>query len=560
MSFEIVRVWGLLAATLFFSTLLHEDAAILAGGYLVVENHLPAALAGGSLFGGVVLGDCAIYGLGRLARRSERLKRWLPATLSAGTADGPSWLSRRLYWVVAGCRLTPTMLFPTFAAIGFSKVPFRRFALAVLLSATLYVPTLFVAVVYFGDALVDRLKMWGWPVMGMAVLGLWLLRRQSTKRHQAAESDPLASRSGLLSVHHGMPALDPRDVRVPLSERIPAPLYYVPLVLQWFWLAARFRSLTLPTVANPSIEAGGLLGESKIACMDLIGPACSHWAARSAAIDTSPDIAATARTLEDAMTRAGIAYPMMVKPDIGWRGIGVRRLNGPADIEPYLAGYPLGSRLMVQEFVDYDGEAGVFYARMPGEEAGGIFSLTFRYYPFVVGDGRSTLRQLILANERTRWKAELHLAAHAAKLDEVLAENECLRLAMVGSNRVGGLYIDGRPWITAAMTARFDEIAKSMPEFWFGRFDVRFKSIEALQAGEDFLILEANGAGSEAIHMWDPNFPLLEGYRTLFAQQSLMFAIGDANRRRGFQPLTPFELISYQRRQQKLLGIYPESN
>lgn len=555
MSFEIVRIWALLAATLFFSTLLHEDAAILAGGYLVVANHLPLALAGASLFGGVVLGDCAIYGLGRLARNSQTVQGWLPASFQAGSSS--DWLSKRLYWVVAGCRLTPTMLFPTFAAIGFSKVPFRRFALAVLLSATLYVPTLFIAVVYFGDVLVERLKIWGWPVMGLAVLSLWLLRRQAIRREQKAKAAvPACS----LSVHQGMPPLNSLDVRVPLSERIPSLLFYVPLVLQWFWLGARYRSLTLPTVANPSIEAGGLLGESKIACIDLIGPSCARWVARSAAIDTDRNIDATVGLLEEAMARAGINYPVIVKPDIGWRGIGVRRLNGPEDIRPYLADYPLGSKLMVQEFIPYDGEAGVFYARMPGEEMGRIFSLTFRYYAFVIGDGTSSLRQLILGNERTRWKAELHLAAHAGHLDKVLPEGEGLRLAMVGSNRVGGLYIDGCPWITPAMTARFDEIAKSMPEFWFGRFDVRFASIEALQAGEDFLIVEANGAGSEAIHMWDPNCPLIEAYKTLFDQQSLMFAIAAANRRRGFSPLSPLELIAYQRRQQRLLKTYPISN
>lgn len=556
MSFQIARVWAALSVTLFFSTLLHEDAAILAGGYLVVGNHLPILLAGFSLYAGVVFGDLGIYGLGRLAHRSERVRGFMPKSLTSGTSS--DWLFRRTYWVVAGCRLTPAMLFPTFVAIGYAKVPFRRFAAAVLLSATLYVPTLFFAVVTFGDVLVERLKLWGWPVMILAVLSVWYLRRQAAKREAAP--DWALAHGDEIAIHRGMPPLKASDVRVPLSERIPAPLFYVPLVLQWFWLGAKYRSLTLPTVANPSIEAGGLLGESKIACLDLIGPSAAQWVARSAAIDTSADIDDTARRLETAVEKAGIAYPLMVKPDIGWRGIGVRRLDGPDHIRPYLAAYPLGSRLMVQEFVPFDGEAGVFYARMPGEETGRIFSLTFRYYPFLVGDGVSTLRQLILSNERSRWKVDIHLAAHARHLDEVLPKGQGLRLATVGSNRVGGLYIDGCSYVTPAMTERFDQIAKSMPEFWFGRFDVRYKDIESFQRGEDFLIVESNGAGSEAIHMWDPNFPLMEAFRTLFDQQALMFAIGDANRRRGFAPLTPMQLISFQRRQQRLLKIYPDSN
>jgi len=148
---------------------------------------------------------------------------------------------------------------------------------------------------------------------------------------------------------------------------------------------------------------------------------------------------------------------------------------------------------------------------------------------------------------------------HRDRLDTVPRDGEAVRLAIVGSNRVGGLYINGNNLVTPALTQRIDEITKSMPEFHFGRFDLRFESIEAFQQGENFSIIEINGAGAEAVHIWDPDFPLRDAYRVLFAQQSLMFAIGAANRRRGFKPLGAMDLIRYQQRQQKLLPIYPAS-
>jgi hypothetical protein len=56
------------------------------------------------------------------------------------------------------------------------------------------------------------------------------------------------------------------------------------------------------------------------------------------------------------------------------------------------------------------------------------------------------------------------------------------------------LYRDGSAHITYALTERLDQIAKSMPEFHYGRFDLRFRTIDALMQGEDFLIVEINGA------------------------------------------------------------------
>ncbi len=555
MAFEVVRTWALLAAMLFLGSLVHEDGAILVGGYLVVDAHLPAAVAGLSLFGGVVFGDCAIYGLGRLARRNARLGKLLQRF--CGVRVGP-WLSKRLFWVVVGCRLTPTMLFPAFTAIGWAGVPFRRFFGAVVVSACLYVPGMLVAVLVFGTALEYRLRIWGWPVIAAGMAAMWVLRRRA-----GSLVEPTTPAGTEIRAHRGMPPLKAEDLRVALAEKISPPLYYLPLVVQWLWLGLRYRSQTLPTVANPSIEAGGLLGESKYDCLRLIDSTQVNWVARSARIDTVEGIGGgeqTRRLVLAAMEEAGLGYPVVAKPDIGWRGIGVRRLDDDAATDGYLAAFPLGQRLVIQEYVPLDGEAAVFYVRHPAAPRGWIFSLTFRYFPFVVGDGKATLRELILANPRTRWKAPVHLACHAAQLARVPSHAEVVRLSTVGSNRVGGLYIDGRAQITPAMTDRFESIVRSMPEFWFGRFDLRFDCVERLQAGEGFLIVEVNGAGSEAVHIWDPNMSLAQTYRTLFRQQSLMFAIADANRRRGFAPLPIRGLVACQQRQQRLLKRYPASN
>jgi hypothetical protein len=195
-----------------------------------------------------------------------------------------------------------------------------------------------------------------------------------------------------------------------------------------------------------------------------------------------------------------------------------------------------------------------------------VFSLTLRYFPYVVGDGHSTVAELIRKDPRASWKSRCHLGGDPAHLglgpqdlSRVPGDSEIVRLAFIGSIRVGGLYRDARAMITPGLSRRFDAIARSMPEFYFGRFDVRFESIERLQAGEDFSIIEINGAGSEAIHAWDPEVPLGRVYRELFDTQSMMFAIAAANRARGFRPVGTFRFLRAAWRQQRMLKRYPPS-
>jgi hypothetical protein len=96
-----------------------------------------------------------------------------------------------------------------------------------------------------------------------------------------------------------------------------------------------------------------------------------------------------------------------------------------------------------------------------------------------------------------------------------------------------------------------------MPDFYFGRFDVRFESTEKLMKGEGFRIIEINGAGAEAIQAWDPNVNLLSLYREFFRSYQLLFKIGNLNRARGFKPMTFRGFLGAIRHQNRLIAQYP---
>jgi hypothetical protein len=151
----------------------------------------------------------------------------------------------------------------------------------------------------------------------------------------------------------------------------------------------------------------------------------------------------------------------------------------------------------------------------------------------------------------------LYLPRHQERLGHVLAVGEPFRLAFAGSHSRGAIFRDGTHLVTEAMRARFDEIAAAIPEFWFGRFDIRFANIEELRQGRGFRIVECNGAGAEATHIWDARVRLRDAYRTLFRQFALLWRIGALNRARGFRPESWTTFLKRWYRERSITDSYP---
>lgn len=344
---------------------------------------------------------------------------------------------------------------------------------------------------------------------------------------------------------------------VSFFEFWPGWAFYTPVLVHCFAMGVRFGSLSVLTAANPSIPGGGLCGESKLDILDQIGPPVRPLVASYTHITTGPDLRADMAAAEQALSGAGLNYPVVAKPDIGCNGTGVRLITDAADLARYLAAFPRGERLVLQEYIPYEGEAGIFYVRHPNEPAGKITSITLKYVPYVTGDGVSTLKQLILGDPRAGQVPHLYLPRLAHRLHEIPAEGEKVRLVFVGNHCKGSIFRDGAAHATPELAARIDEIAKSLPEFYFGRIDLRFQSIAALRRGTGYRIIEVNGAGSEATHVWDPTTRLWDAWRAQFFHYGQAYRIGAANRARGHRPLDARGVIRMWRLQRALMKAYP---
>ena len=364
--------------------------------------------------------------------------------------------------------------------------------------------------------------------------------------------------------HQGMPPLSLDGPALSFFEFWPMWAFYPPVMLYAAWLMLRYRGILLPTVANPSFPGGGFYGESKAEILTLAMRHTPEWVAPFIALQRPEAANADPRWEFEAalaaLEGAGLALPVVAKPDLGCRGAGVKLVRTVADLLAYIQAFPRGATFLLQRLVPFEGEAGIFYCRRPGQANGRIVSITLKYFPHVTGDGHRTLRQLILDEPRAGKLSHLYLRRHTARLDEVPAAGESIRLAFAGSHSRGAIFRNGTHLVTPEMEACFDAIAKRLPEFHFGRFDVRFEDFAQVQRGRAFMIVEVNGAGAESTHIWDRQTTLPQAWLALMRQYRWLYEIGHANRARGFKPMRWADFLRDYRREKLLTPQYPATD
>jgi len=300
---------------------------------------------------------------------------------------------------------------------------------------------------------------------------------------------------------------------------------YIPLMPYILYLGIKHRSFTLFTAANPGIPSGGFVGESKSAILVRLAHV-PEFTLLSACLPMETRFQA----VKEFLAACELSYPVVLKPDVGERGTGVVIARDDRDVRSYLE--TTTADTIVQKYVG-GLEFGVFYYRYPGQLQGHIFSITEKRFPQVTGDGRSTLTDLVLRDDRAVCLANQYLAGLR---DRIPAAGERVRLVEVGSHCRGTVFLNGAALETEALRGAVDSIAQSHPGFFFGRFDIRAATVADLQSGR-FDVLELNGVSAEATHMYDPSVSLLEAYRIMFRQWKIAFEIGALNRQAGEKPM-----------------------
>jgi hypothetical protein len=278
-------------------------------------------------------------------------------------------------------------------------------------------------------------------------------------------------------------------------EYWPTWLFYVPNVPYACYLALRAGSPVFYTAANPAVRYSGNGSESKYDTLMQLPEEVRPMSIRISK-DTSN---------EEVLQRfvdSGFEFPVIVKPDIGFRGLLVKKIQDTNALEAYLERY--GSiDLLIQEFVSLSEEAGIFYHRIPGKKSGTISSVTLKEFPEVVGNGRDSVADLLQQDHRLRTYTKLFLPLIGNERDRVLERGERFRLSVIGNHSKGTRFIYGAHRIDDALVEAMDRLFDQMPGWNYGRLDLKFKSWDDLLKGKNLKVLELNGIISEPTHIYD---------------------------------------------------------
>lgn len=298
---------------------------------------------------------------------------------------------------------------------------------------------------------------------------------------------------------------------------------YILIAPAWLWFCLRARSFWFFTTANPTLTFGGFDGESKSEMYSQLPP---RTVPKTIYASPAEDLH---QVLSDLKTR-GLSFPLAAKPDVGKMGLMFRRIGSEAELKAYHE--KIGCCYILQEWVGLPLEVSVFYYRYPHSKRGTITGFIRKDYLEVTGNGQSTLEQLMFEYPRVRLRLAEMRSKHKSKLGWVPADGEKYQLSPALNLSRGGKLVSLEHEKDEALLKIFDDLSHYAGQFYYGRYDIKCKSIEDLKRGH-FTILEFNGSGAEPHHVYGNGYTLWQACNILIAHWRVLCDISCWNRKAG---------------------------
>jgi len=280
---------------------------------------------------------------------------------------------------------------------------------------------------------------------------------------------------------------------------------------------------------NPKLPYGGMFNDNKSQIYELMP---SEWVPKTTKVEPQDSMLAK-------FQESGLDYPFIVKPDIGFAGAGIFLIENRAQLEE-LAAKPRDLELILQEYIQLEREFSVMFHNI---EVDGkpFFTLIEKRLPYVIGDGTSTLLELIHNSENKKIRKEIILERFESSGNRVLPKGETMIIDYVGAISKGSVVIQLPVDHTDPLYNKLQKVFISQ-DINFARVDVKAKSLEALRAGE-FVMMEVNGAKSEPLEMYIDALPLSVRLKILSRHWKHLSILSKRQKKKGFIPNTQRECI-----------------
>ncbi len=312
-------------------------------------------------------------------------------------------------------------------------------------------------------------------------------------------------------------------------EYWPLPFLYAPTLFHLIYLALKSRSLTFFSLVNPVEEFGGFFGAEKNKVLDKIQ---SKYLPTTFSISVGDSL----NVVENQLFVHNIDYPFIVKPNSGERGVNVELMSTREDLVAYLK--VIDRDCVIQEFIQAPIELGVFYYRLPDKSKSEITGIVDKKLLTMVGDGKSTILQLMEESDRARFQIKRISEKDPEVGNKILEKGEAYILEPIGNHNRGTMFVDGSDIISERLVQVFDDIASTIPGFYYGRLDVKIDSLEQMNNGNGIKVLEINGVYAEPAHIYDPKHNLFFAYKEIFRHYKIAYNIALQNKKRGFKSIS----------------------
>jgi len=212
-------------------------------------------------------------------------------------------------------------------------------------------------------------------------------------------------------------------------------------------------------------------------------------------------------------------------------GFMFRRVHSMQQLKQYHEA--MSAAYLIQTLVTFPVEVSVFYYRFPNQRKGTITGFVRKEFMQVTGDGKSTLRDLIMNYSRARFRRKELLSKHESHLNRVLRAGETYVLSYALNLSRGGKLVSLRRQKDEQLLAVFDSISHFSRNFYYGRFDIGCASVEDLKRGKNFSILEYNGCGAEPHHVYGNGITFVRACLVLIQHWDILSRIAMQNYRQG---------------------------
>jgi len=277
-------------------------------------------------------------------------------------------------------------------------------------------------------------------------------------------------------------------------EHWPTFMFYFPMIPFFLYKIILARNPIYYLAANPFILYSGCGTESKYKTLSLIP---KQYQPESLLVEKNTNF----KDLINQLNNTNISFPLIVKPDMGFRGYLVKKIDTKQALKNYFL--KINIPIIIQEFIDYKNEIGVFYHRIPGDLKGKITSITIKKYLTLKGNGMSTLSELILADDRAFLYYDLLKNIHRESMQKIVGDDTKITLSVIGNHSKGTQFLDGNNLINSELESLFDRLNHQIEGWFYGRVDLKYQSFKSLCKGNNFKIIEINGIISEPTHIYD---------------------------------------------------------